>query len=405
MPNPLEEKSVVLGVSGSIAAYKAADLASKLIQAGALVDVVMTASAVKFVAPLTFQSITHRPAVADIFDPKSAMGIDHIAIAERADVVVVAPATANTIAKLAWGLADDAVSTTVLATRAPVIVCPAMDGNMYENPATQENLDKLKSRGITIAGPARGRLASGLSGMGRLLETPEILGHVRLILGREGDLAGRTIVVSAGGTQEAIDPVRYISNRSSGKMGYAIAEAARDRGARAVIVAAPNALPDPVGVKVVDVSTALEMHDAIAEDVKDADALVMAAAVADWQPTEVAVQKLKKGARSWTLELEPTPDILSSTGGDGLVKVGFAAESEDLETNARAKLHSKRLHLIAANDITAEGSGFASDTNRVVLFDSDGRREDLGLLPKYDAGNKILDRVAALLEKRPLRSS
>ena len=404
MPNPLEDKSVVLGVSGSIAAYKAADLASKLTQAGALVDVVMTASAVKFIAPLTFQGITHRPAVADIFDPKSAMGIDHIAIAERADVVVVAPATANTIAKLAWGLADDAVSTTVLATRAPVIVCPAMDGNMYENPATQENLDRLRSRGITIAGPARGRLASGLSGMGRLLETPEILGHMRLVLGRDGDLAGRKIVVSAGGTQEAIDPVRYISNPSSGKMGYAIAEAARDRGASAVIVAAPNELPDPVGVKVVEVGTALEMRDAIAVEVEDADALVMAAAVADWRPIEIAAQKMKKGAASsWTLELELTPDILASTGGDGLVKVGFAAESEDLETNARAKLKSKGLHLIAANDITAEGSGFGGDTNRVVLFDKGGGREDLGLLPKYDAGNKILDRVAALLEKRPRR--
>ncbi len=404
MPNPLENKSVVLGVSGSIAAYKAADLASKLTQAGALVDVVMTASSVKFIAPLTFQSITHRPAVTDIFDPKSAMGIDHVEIAERADVVVVAPATANSIAKLAWGLADDAVSTTVLATRAPVIVCPAMDGNMYDNPATQENLDRLRSRGITVAGPGRGRLASGLSGMGRLLETPEILGHVRLVLGRDGDLAGCNILVSAGGTQEAIDPVRYISNRSSGKMGYAIAEAARDRGARAVIVSAPNALPDPVDVKVVKVSTALEMRDAIAVEVEDADALIMAAAVADWRPVEVADHKMKKGAATtMTLELKVTPDILSSVGGDGLVKVGFAAESGDLETNARAKLRSKELHLIAANDITAEGSGFGGDTNRAVLFDRDGGREDLGLLPKYNAGDKILDRVAALLEKRKLR--
>ncbi len=401
MPNPLENKSVVLGVSGSIAAYKAADLASKLTQAGALVDVVMTASSVKFIAPLTFQSITHRPAVTDIFDPKSAMGIDHVEIAERADVVVVAPATANSIAKLAWGLADDAVSTTVLATRAPVVVCPAMDGNMYDNPATQENLDRLRSRGITVAGPGRGRLASGLSGMGRLLETPEILGHVRLVLGRDGDLAGCNILVSAGGTQEAIDPVRYISNRSSGKMGYAIAEAARDRGARTVIVSAPNALPDPVDVKVVKVSTALEMRDAIAVEVEDADALIMAAAVADWRPVEVADHKMKKGAATtMTLELKVTPDILSSVGGDGLVKVGFAAESGDLETNARAKLRSKELHLIAANDITAADGGFGADTNRVVLMGPDGQSEDLELMSKYEVGHRILDRVVELIAER-----
>ena len=398
MPSPLEGKYVALGVSGSIACYKAVDLASKLTQAGALVDVTMTDSAVRFVAPLTFQSITHRPVVADIFDPQSEISIDHVAIAERADVIVVAPATANTIAKIAWGLADDAVSTTVLATRAPIIVCPAMDAGMYESPATQDNLARLDSRGFTIAGPARGRLASGLVGTGRLLETHEVLGHIRLVLGRDGDLAGRKIVVSAGGTQEPIDPVRYISNRASGKMGFAIAEAARDRGASAVIVAAPNSLKDPIGVRVVRVATALEMRDAVAQESQAADALIMAAAVADWRPGEVAAHKLKKGhARALTLELERTPDILSEVYHDGLVKVGFAAESEDVETNAQAKLASKGLDLIAANDITAKDGGFGGDTNQVVLIDRDGRREDLGLLPKYEVGHRILDRVVALV--------
>ena len=398
MPDPLHGKSVVLGVTGSIACYKAADLASKLVQHGAIVDVIMTASATRFVSPLTFRSITHRPVVTDLFDPDSGAALEHIATAERADVVVVAPATANTIARMAWGLADDALTATLLATRAPVIVCPAMDGHMYENAATQENVARLTSRDHTIAGPAEGRLASGLTGTGRLLETPEILGHVRQVLGRDGDLAGRKVVVSAGGTQEAIDPVRFIGNRSSGKMGYAIAEAARDRGASAVIVAAPNELPAPVGVRVVDVVSALEMRDAIASECEDADALIMAAAVADWRPTTAAGQKFKKGAdSSSSIALSRNPDIVAGLKADGLIKVGFAAESENVLANAREKLAPKGLHLIAANDITAEDSGFGGDTNEVVLIDRDGGMEELGLLSKYEVGHRILDRVSALL--------
>jgi len=405
MPSPLEGKSVVLGVSGSIACYKAVDLASKLTQAGAHVDVAMTDSAVKFVTPLSFRSVTHRPVVSDIFDPQSEMGIDHVALAEAADVVVVAPATANTIAKMAWGLADDAVTTTVLATRAPIIVCPAMDVGMYESPATRENLDKLVSRGITVAGPASGRLASGLIGKGRLLETPEIIGHIRMALGRSGDLAGRKIVVSAGGTREPIDPVRHLTNRSSGKMGFAIAEAARDRGAEVVVIATTSAPPGLVGARLVPVSTALEMLDAVVAESRDADALIMAAAVADWRPEQLAPQKLKKGdTTSWYLSLERTPDILFEVGGDALVKVGFAAESEDLESNARAKLESKGLHLIAANDITAEDGGFGADTNRVVLLERNGGRDDLGLLPKYEVGHRILDRVAAMVGRTALNT-
>ena len=398
MPNPLENKTVVLGVSGSIACHKAVDLASKLTQAGALVDVVMTRSATNFVAPLMFRSITHRSVVSDIFDPQSEISIDHVAIAERADVMVVAPATAHTIAKMACGFADDALTTTALATRASIIVCPAMDGHMYQNPATQENISKLKSRGYTIVGPADGNLASGLTGMGRLLETSEILGYICQVLGRNGDLAGRKIVVSAGGTEEAIDPVRFVSNRSSGKMGYAIAEAARDRGATSVIVGAPNYLTDPIGVKLVPVVTAIEMRDAVVSEIEEADALIMAAAVADWRPISQEDQKLKKDSNKyWTLELTRTPDILSEVEGEHLIKVGFAAESEELESNARAKLIDKGLHLIAANDITSVDSGFASDTNEVVLIDRDGGIEELEMMSKYDVGHRILDRVAAML--------
>lgn len=399
MPSPLDGLPVVLGVSGSIAAYKAVDLASKLIQAGALVDVVMTSSAQEFVTPLSFQSITHRLVTYDLFDPQTEMGIDHVAVAERAGIVVVAPATANTIAKMAHGLADDALSVMLLATAAPVIVCPAMDGNMYANPATQYNLDTLKDRGITIAGPAVGRMASGLVGAGRLIEVREIIGHMSVVLGRSGDLSGRKIVVSAGGTQEPIDPVRFISNRSSGKMGFAIAEAARDRGALVTVVAAPSAQEGPVGVQVVRVETALEMQNAIATASEDADALIMAAAVADWRPREAADQKLKTGkATSSELQLEKTSDIVAGVSREGLVKVGFAAETEGLESNAQGKLVKKGLDLIVANDVSAEGSGFGSDTNEVVLIGADGGRETPGMLSKYEVGHRILDRVVALLK-------
>ena len=398
MPNPIEGKHIALGVTGSIACYKSVDLASKLAQAGALVDVIMTENAANFLTPLTFRSITHRPVVTDLFQPHSELSMDHVAIAQRADVVVVAPATAHTIAKIAWGLADDALTSTILATQAPVILAPAMDAHMYDNPATQENLDKLKSRGIFIAGPAEGRLASGLVGKGRMLETQELLGHIRMVLGREGDLASRKIVVSAGGTQEPMDPVRAIWNRSSGKMGYAIAEAARDRGSKAVVVSAPTALPDPVGVRVVRIKTGLEMRDAIVQECEDANALIMAAAVADWRPATVSRQKVKKEASdSWTIELTKNPDILAEIRGENLIKVGFAAESENLVANAQAKLVSKELHLIVANDITAQDSGFAADDNRAVLLDREGAVEELPFMSKYDVAHRILDRVAALM--------
>ena len=395
MAGPLADKHVVLGVTGSIACYKALDLASKLVQAGALVDTVMSYGATQFVTPLAFRSITHRVVVTDTFDPGSEYSVEHVALAQQADVVVVAPATVHCIAKLALGLADDPLTTTVVAAKCPLVVAPAMDGNMYGHPATQANLATLQERGVVIAGPGTGRLASGLTGVGRLLETPELLGYISYAMGRDGDLAGRTVVVSAGGTMEPIDPVRVITNHSSGKMGYALAEAARDRGADVVLVTAPTNLPDPALVKVVRVRTAQQMGEAVQEHVKKADALVMAAAVADYRPAVEAEQKIKKAGDELNIPLTKTTDILKTAKGD-FVRVGFAAESENLVQNAKAKVGGKNLDLIVANDITAEGSGFGSDTNKVTIIDRDLAVEELPLLTKYDVSNRILDRVKAL---------
>ena len=390
----LKGKVVVLGVTGSIAAYKAADLASKLVQAGASVDVVMTPAASEFVTPLTFRSVTHGSVIVDMFEA----GLEHVELARRADVVVVAPATATTIARLAHGLAEDMVSLTVLATKAPVLVCPAMDSQMFENPATQANLETLRGRGMTIVGPEMGRLASGRMGPGRLPDSETILGAIRYVLGRGGDLAGRKVVVTAGGTREPIDPVRYVSNYSSGKMGYAVAEAARDRGAEVVLVSAPTALPTPYGMRLVAVQRAAEMRDAVVGECRDAQALVMAAAVADYRPTATAEQKMKRRAKTLSLELTRTPDILAEAG-KGFIRVGFAAESEELVANARRKLESKGLDLIVANDITGPETAFDADTNRVVILDRSGGEERLPVMTKYEVAQRILDRVVELLAK------
>jgi len=395
----LANKTVVLGITGSIAAYKAADIASKLTQAGAKVEVVMTESATKFITPLTLRSITGRPVVTDMFELTSEFTIEHVALAEAADVLVIAPATANIIAKVATGIADDMLSCTVLATRAPVIVAPAMESNMFQNPVTQENLARLKARDFTIVEPGYGRLASGKVGLGRMADVEQIIGTIKQVLGRGGDLSGKHIVVTAGGTQEPLDPVRHLGNRSSGKMGYAIAEAARDRGAAVSLIAAPVSLPEPVGVDVVPVKTAAGMKEAVAKVVAQADALIMAAAVADYQPKKVAEAKIKKETASLTLELIRTPDILAEVKGNFL-RVGFAAESEDIVANARRKLESKQLDLIVANDITDPTGGFDADTNQVTLIDRDGKVESLPLLTKREAADKILDRVVGLLGKR-----
>src|SRR4030043_30813 len=396
----LKDKTVVLCVTGSTAPYKAVELASQLTQAGARVEVIMTEAATEFIAPLTFRNITGRPLVKSMVELASEYSVEHVALAEAADVVVIAPATANIIAKIAAGIADDMLCCTVLATRAPVIVAPAMHASMYENSVTQDNLAKLKSRGFIVVGPAYGRLASGAVGMGRLVDVNEILGNVRQVLGRSRDLVGKRIIVTAGGTQEPVDPVRCLTNRSSGKMGYALAEAARDRGAQVVLVSAPSSLPKPIGMDVVNVGTAQEMCEAGKKAVTKADALIMAAGGADYRPKKVSKSKIKRErASSLTLELERTPDILAEVKGKFL-RVGFAAETENLVTNARGKLKKKQLDLIVANYITAKGSGIGADTHQVVIIDRKDKMEKLPLLPKREVADRILDKVTHFLGKR-----
>ena len=394
MPSPIQNKRFVLGVTGSIACYKAADLASKLVQSGALVDTVLTEAAREFVSELTFKSLTHREVHTSLYSPNSNLSINHVALAESADLIIVAPATANTIAKIANGISDDVLTTTILATTAPIIIAPAMDANMFDNPATEANVTTLIGRGFFIAGPAEGRLASGLMGKGRMIEPFDIMGAANMLLGKDGDLSGKKIVVSAGGTEEAIDPVRNITNRSSGKMGYAIAEAARDRGAMVSLVAAPNHLDKPIGISVTNIQSAEDMKKAIEDECLEADALIMAAAVADWRPLEKLDSKAKKDKSDhWSLELVKNPDIVAGINSSKLIKVGFAAESENLVENSKTKIESKNLDFIVANDITAADSGFSVDTNRVTIIHPDGTTEVLPLMSKYDVAHSILDRV------------
>jgi len=394
----LSNKTIVLGITGSIAAYKAAAIASQLTQAGAKVNVIMTKEAIQFISPVTFRAITSRPVVTEMFDLASEFSIGHVSLAKAADIVVIAPATANIIAKLAAGIADDMLCCTVLATKAPVLIAPAMETNMYNNPVTQDNLSKLKARDFVIIAPATGWLASGKEGPGRLADINDIISGICQVLERGGDLAGKHIVVTAGGTQEPIDPVRYISNRSSGKMGYALAEAARDRGAKVILVTAPISLPEPAGVDVVKVGTAQEMRQAVVKVTPQADALIMAAAVADYRPIKAAKDKIKKGEAGLTLKLECTPDILGSVKGN-FIKVGFAAESNNLVKNAKQKLQQKGLDFIVANDITASDSGFGADTNRVTIIDREGKVDSLPLMLKREVADKVLDRVVELLPK------
>jgi phosphopantothenoylcysteine decarboxylase/phosphopantothenate--cysteine ligase len=398
----LTDRRIVLGVTGSIAVYKAVDLTSKLTQAGASVDVVMTPEATRFVAPITFQSLIGRRVYWDMWEPQSEISEPHVALARSADVMVIAPATATMIARLSLGLAEEMVSLTALATTAPLVVCPAMDANMFGHSATQAHVETLRGRGVYVIGPEEGRLASGQMGRGRLSEVETIIGGIRYVLGARGDLAGKKVVVSGGGTHEPIDPVRFVGNRSSGKMGFALAEAARDRGAKVTLISGPTALTDPVAVEIVRVERAAEMRDAVLEQTCDADALIMAAAVADYQPAEAVGQKIKRQQNeSFTLPMVRTPDILAEVGQRaGLIKVGFAAESHELMANARAKVAGKGLDLIVANDITATDAGFLVDTNRIVILDPEGGEEEVPLMSKYDAAWRILDRVVALLARR-----
>ncbi|UCC85623.1 MAG: bifunctional phosphopantothenoylcysteine decarboxylase/phosphopantothenate--cysteine ligase CoaBC [Anaerolineales bacterium] len=405
----LKDKRVLLGVTGGVAAYKAAILASRLTQVGVAVDVVLTEAATRFVAPLTFQAVTQRPVYTDLFelevDPGSGeLSIPHIALAKAADLLLIAPATGNTLAKLAHGIADNLLTNIALATPAPLLIAPAMESDMWAHPATQTNVATLTERGVTVVGPTAGHLASGAEGVGRMSEPAEILEMARVVLGQAGDLEQRRVVVSAGGTREAIDPVRFISNRSSGKMGYALALAARDRGAQVTLVTAPTSLSDPVGLKTVQVESAAQMRDAILAASSDADALVMAAAVSDYRPIEPAHQKIKKGEEGLTLQLSRTPDILAEMarlrelGRGPKIVVGFAAETQDLLVNARDKLQRKRLDLIAANDVSAADAGFSVDTNRVTLLSADGTVDALPLMSKEEVADEIWDRVCRLWE-------
>jgi phosphopantothenoylcysteine decarboxylase/phosphopantothenate--cysteine ligase len=398
------DKRILLGVTGSIAVYKAVELASKLTQAGAQVDVILTPAAEKFVTPLTFQSVTGRKAYTDADLWGGQAHVLHVGLGQSADLLVIVPCTANTLGKLAHGIADNLLTITALAARCPLLVAPAMDAGIYTHPATQDNIRILSERGAYFAGPGEGRMASGLVGKGRLAEPVELLGHIRLVLGRDGPLNGRKIIVTAGGTQEPIDPVRVLTNRSSGKQGYALAQAGIDAGGTVVLVSAPTALSTPVGAHLISITTAQEMLEAVLAECAGADALVMAAAVADFRPKQVAENKLKKRDGIPKIELEAAPDILEAVAGMGYqrpqVVIGFAAESRDLLQNAEDKLKYKNLDMIVANDISAPDSGFDVETNRVTILYPDANKQLLSLMSKEEVAETIIANLAMLLETK-----
>jgi phosphopantothenoylcysteine decarboxylase/phosphopantothenate--cysteine ligase len=394
---------VALGVSGGVAAYKAAELVRRLQQEGIDVQVVMTKSAQEFVTPLTFAALTGQKVITEMFGDESAganveSAIEHIAVAQRIDLLIVAPATANTIAKMAHGVADDFLTTLYLATTAPVVVAPAMNVNMWEHAATQENVDKLRGRGVHIVPPDEGYLACGMTGAGRLASVEAIAKAVCERLGIEHDLENETVIVTAGPTCEDLDPVRYLTNRSSGKMGYALAEAAARRGARVVLISGPTRLDPPQGVEFISVRTTEQMQAAVTERLPHATAIIMAAAVADFRPVTPETKKMKRGDGRVVLELESTPDILAGIArnkGERIV-VGFAAETDHVAEHARAKLESKQADVIVANDVTAEGAGFDHETNIITLYSRDGSEKAFPRMPKIDAAHRILDRILEL---------
>lgn len=412
----LLNRSIIVGVCGGIASYKAVNLVSQLQQAGALVDVIMTEQAEEFIRPLTFATMSHRPVYSNLWEPSGQAAESHIALAERAELLAIVPATANTIAKLAHGMADNMLTTVALATKAPLLLAPAMYKEMYAHPATQANLALLRERGAHIVEPEIGRLASGAVGPGRLPDTAVLLGAIEMVLGQHGDLTGRRVIVTAGGTQEPIDPVRYISNRSSGKMGYSLATEA-DRGAHVILISGPVALSAPYGVELHHVNTALQMRDAVYDLITDADVLVMSAAVADFSPANPAKNKIKKSntkgrgdedAETLSINLVQSPDILGGLADtlEGpmrqtqrhLIRVGFAAETDNIITNAQNKISRKQVDLLVANDVTRSDSGFGTDTNKVFIFHANGTIEDLPVMPKASVAAAIWDRIIPLLE-------
>jgi len=390
-------KRVALGVTGSIAAYKAISLLRALRGEGAVVSVVMTKAATKFVTPLTFEVLSGTRVTTDLFEAHEEMA--HLTIPEQVDVVLVAPATANFLAKAALGLADDVLTTMLLSARCPVVVAPAMDGDMWTHPTVVHHVQTLKARGIVVLEPEVGPLASGQVAQGRLCGEPKILAAVDAVLAAQYDWHDQVVLVSAGPTQEPIDPVRFLSNRSSGKMGYAIAEAARDRGAEVILVSGPSSLNSPPGVTTIRVNTAAEMAEALRRNFQTCTVFIMAAAVADFRPKAEAEQKIKKqGKAEMVLELESTTDILAmlSAQRTSQVVVGFAAETEQVLSHAQDKLKTKGLDLIVANDVTQEGGGFGSDDNAAVILSATGKRRDLGLMPKRRMADEILTAVREL---------
>jgi len=396
----LAGKKIVLGVTGGIAAYKSAELVRELVRAKAQVWVIMTRNAREFVTPLTFQTLSGNPVSTDLFNLLGESEIGHISLADRADILVIVPATANIIGKIAGGIADDLLSTVVSATRAPVLLAPAMNVHMWENPICRDNIHKLRARGYHFIDPEAGELACGYEGKGRLAEIPAVVEEIRFVLSPK-DFVGETVLVTAGPTVEDLDPVRFLSNRSSGKMGYALAKAARRRGAEVILVNGPTSLPPPPKVRRISVRSALEMREAVFHHLEKASILLMAAAVSDYRPKQAAGQKVKKTSAPAALELERNPDILSEAGrskGNRLF-VGFAAETQNLLKNAKEKLAQKNLDLIVANDVSQPGAGFRVDTNIAKIIDRSGRAEKLPLMSKEDLADRILDRLLALKRK------
>jgi phosphopantothenoylcysteine decarboxylase/phosphopantothenate--cysteine ligase len=392
-----QAQMIVLGVTGGIACYKAVELTRLLVKESFRVQVVMTRAAMEFVTPLTFQTLSGRPVASDTFSLTQESEIGHINIADAADLFVIAPATANVIGKIASGIADDLLTTVLMATQAPVLVVPAMNIHMYENPIVQENLRKLRRVGFFIIEPAEGYLACGYEGKGRLPEPENILQEIKRLV-KKKDLEGEKVVITAGPSREPIDPVRYLSNRSSGKMGYALARAALNRGAEVALVSGPTALEPPSGARFIAVTTAAEMRAAVLEEFRKCTALIMAAAVADYRPLEASVSKIKKTQGALELRLEPTIDILRELGAmkNGKFLVGFAAETDDLMGNARGKLTAKNLDMIVANDLTREGSGFDGDTNIATILDSNGGVCSLPLMSKNELADRIFDHMISL---------
>ncbi|WP_407641829.1 bifunctional phosphopantothenoylcysteine decarboxylase/phosphopantothenate--cysteine ligase CoaBC [Caldanaerobius fijiensis] len=394
----LKDKKVVLGVTGGIAAYKAAELARFLIREGASVKVIMTESATRFITPLTFQTLTNNPVAVDMFEEPVAWEIEHISLAKWADVFLIAPATANIIGKIASGIADDILTTTVMATKAPVVIAPAMNVNMYNNPITQRNIDLLRQYGYYFVQPESGELACGDIGQGRLADISSIVDFVKSLFVKK-DLVGRKILVTAGPTREPIDPVRYISNYSSGKMGYALAKAARDRGAEVILISGPTSIDPPIGVMFERVSTAEQMRDKVLQYFDEVDAVIMSAAVADYRPMNYSNVKIKKDDSEMTIRLSKNPDILKELGDKKgrQVLIGFAAETDNIVMNASKKIKEKNLDMIVINDVTQPGAGFEVDTNIVKIITKDGDIKDFPLMNKYDLSHAILDLAANLM--------